>query len=171
MILWLLLSSANVHLQEEDVKAEVPEVKEDRQTGFSDAPPAGLPEAPPRESGFSDAPADAPATGFSSIPPANYSAAAQAAEYGGNPGGIGPQPGIAGQFTDVVEIPAGMVGKLIGKAGETIKNLQHSTGTKVQIDHQAPGDKKPVSISLAHVALKLPCRAKVVWPWHQCAEA
>lgn len=45
-----------------------------------------------------------------------------------------------------VEIPAAMVGKLIGKGGETIKQLQFSTGTKVQIDHQAPGDMKKVTI-------------------------
>lgn len=42
-----------------------------------------------------------------------------------------------------------MVGKLIGKAGETIKHLQMSTGSRVQIDHQTPGDTKRVSIFIA----------------------
>lgn len=37
-----------------------------------------------------------------------------------------------------------MVGKLIGKGGETIKHLQLSTGSRVQIDHQTPGDTKKV---------------------------
>ena len=40
-----------------------------------------------------------------------------------------------------------MVGKLIGKAGETIRHLQNSTGTRVQIDHHAPGEKKTVTIT------------------------
>jgi far upstream element-binding protein len=39
------------------------------------------------------------------------------------------------------------VGKLIGKGGETIKQLQYSTQTRVQIDHQTPGDVKRVTIS------------------------
>eukprot|EP00884_Botryococcus_braunii_P023070 jgi/Botrbrau1/9447/Bobra.0252s0069.2 len=51
-----------------------------------------------------------------------------------------------GQLVDYVEIPSAMVGKLIGKSGETIKALQYSTHTKVQIDHQAGGDLKKVSI-------------------------
>ena len=40
-----------------------------------------------------------------------------------------------------------MVGKLIGKSGETIRNLQTSTGTRIQIDHQQPGEFKKVTIS------------------------
>jgi far upstream element-binding protein len=51
-----------------------------------------------------------------------------------------------GQLVDYVEIPSAMVGKLIGKSGETIKALQFATHTKVQIDHQAGGDMKKVSI-------------------------
>jgi far upstream element-binding protein len=51
-----------------------------------------------------------------------------------------------GAAYEFIEIPAPMVGKLIGKGGETIKQLQFSTGTKVQIDHQTPGDMKKVSI-------------------------
>lgn len=51
-----------------------------------------------------------------------------------------------GQHVDYVEIPAAMVGKLIGKSGETIKALQFTTHTKVQIDHQGGGDLKKVSI-------------------------
>ena len=39
-----------------------------------------------------------------------------------------------GQIAEVIDIPATMVGKLIGKAGETIKQLQYSTNTKVGIE-------------------------------------
>lgn len=38
-----------------------------------------------------------------------------------------------GQIAEVLDIPATMVGKLIGKAGETIKQLQYSTNTKVGV--------------------------------------
>ena len=62
-------------------------------------------------------------------------------------GGGGAQMGPGGQFSAEVDIPAPMVGKLIGKGGETIKQLQYSTQTKVQIDHQSPGDLKRVTIS------------------------
>ncbi len=43
----------------------------------------------------------------------------------------------AGQIAEVIDIPATMVGKLIGKAGETIKQLQYSTNTKVNFAHAA----------------------------------
>lgn len=40
-----------------------------------------------------------------------------------------------------------MTGKLIGKSGETIKQIQNSTGARVQIDHNFPGDKKAVTVT------------------------
>ncbi|KAK9815352.1 hypothetical protein WJX72_002168 [[Myrmecia] bisecta] len=52
-----------------------------------------------------------------------------------------------GQTTVFVEIPTGMVGKVIGKQGETIKYLQNSTNSKIQIDHTTPGELKRVSIT------------------------
>lgn len=51
-----------------------------------------------------------------------------------------------GLLTDAVTCPAALVGRLIGKGGETIKYLQGQTGTKIQIDHQASGELKKVSI-------------------------
>ena len=36
-------------------------------------------------------------------------------------------------LTQVIHISAGMVGKLIGKAGETIKGLQYSTNARIQV--------------------------------------
>lgn len=40
-----------------------------------------------------------------------------------------------------------MIGKLIGKSGETIRQLQNLTGTRIQIDHQLPGEFKKVVIT------------------------
>lgn len=48
---------------------------------------------------------------------------------------------------DSVECPSGLIGRLIGKQGETIKYLQGETNTKLQIDHQALGEVKKVGIS------------------------
>ena len=39
---------------------------------------------------------------------------------------------------EILDIPASQVGKLIGKAGETIRNLQLSTDTRIQVRDGAP---------------------------------
>ena len=36
---------------------------------------------------------------------------------------------------------------MIGKGGETIKNLQNQSRTRIQIDHTTPGDTKVVTIT------------------------
>lgn len=54
-----------------------------------------------------------------------------------------------------------MVGKLIGKAGETIRHLQNSTGTRIQIDHQAPGDKKTVTITASSGDSVTACKQQI----------
>jgi hypothetical protein len=48
---------------------------------------------------------------------------------------------------EVLDIPANMVGKLIGRGGETIRNLQQSSDTRIQVDHSGDGDNKRVTIS------------------------
>ncbi len=86
---------------------------------------------------FSDA-----SGGFSDAAPAVNPGLADASNGGGVPSGMAAQ----GQFYETIDIPAPMVGKLIGKGGETIKQLQYNTNTRVQIDHQTPGEAKKVSI-------------------------
>lgn len=39
---------------------------------------------------------------------------------------------------EILHIPTSQVGKLIGKSGETIRNLQLSTDTRIQVRHGAP---------------------------------
>ena len=70
-------------------------------------------------------------------------AAAPAAEAAPN-GTISQQQ--SGDSTAYVDIPQALVGKVIGKGGETIKFVQNDTNTKVQIDHQTPGEQKRVTI-------------------------
>ena len=48
---------------------------------------------------------------------------------------------------EILDIPAAFVGKLIGKAGETIRNLQLSTDTRIQVDHACEGETKRVTIT------------------------
>ena len=53
------------------------------------------------------------------------------------------------QNENCIEIPTAMVGKLIGKSGETIKRLQYETSTRIQVDHNAAphSDLKRVSVT------------------------
>jgi hypothetical protein len=47
-------------------------------------------------------------------------------------GSVGP-----GQAQQVVECPKEMVGRVIGRGGETIKGLQSQTGARIQIDQSS----------------------------------
>ena len=44
-----------------------------------------------------------------------------------------------------------MIGKLIGRGGDTIKQLQFSSGTRIQIDHDSGVESKRVNITGAQV--------------------
>ncbi|PNH04564.1 Far upstream element-binding protein 3 [Tetrabaena socialis] len=54
--------------------------------------------------------------------------------------------GDAALATETVMCPSDKVGRVIGRAGATIRDLEASTSTRIQVDHKAPGDK-PVTIS------------------------
>jgi far upstream element-binding protein len=49
--------------------------------------------------------------------------------------------------SETFDVPGAMVGKLIGKGGETIRNLQLSTDTRIQVDHTGEGPNKRITIS------------------------
>lgn len=107
---------------------------ETRQSGFSDAP-----------ADYSAAPAVAPQTNGNEAVAAAAAAAVAAAAVASAPQ---PQMGDAfGQKSTTMQIPATLVGKVIGKGGETIKNLQQQSQTRIQIDHTAPGDTKTITIT------------------------
>eukprot|EP01023_Acetabularia_acetabulum_P000723 TRINITY_DN10294_c0_g1_i4.p1 TRINITY_DN10294_c0_g1~~TRINITY_DN10294_c0_g1_i4.p1 ORF type:complete len:441 (+),score=100.12 TRINITY_DN10294_c0_g1_i4:194-1516(+) len=55
--------------------------------------------------------------------------------------------GDAGQYTDHIDVPEKLVGKLIGRNGETISFVEKSTRTKLQVEHNSKCDPKRVSIS------------------------
>ena len=54
-----------------------------------------------------------------------------------------------------------MVGKLIGKSGETIKAMQQRTGSHIQIDHEVPGDHKHVTIKSASQEWAEACKREI----------
>ncbi|CAL3973471.1 hypothetical protein PZA11_005702 [Diplocarpon coronariae] len=71
-------------------------------------------------------------------PPAR--AAGRDAGFGG--GGYGGAPGGAGgdSNNDSIFVPSEAVGMIIGKGGETIKDIQSSTGCKINVSPKQPGE-------------------------------
>ena len=55
-------------------------------------------------------------------------------------------PADPDQYTDYESIPGNMIGKLIGRAGESIKLIQAKTCARIQIDHKGPEEGKLVTI-------------------------
>jgi rRNA processing protein Krr1/Pno1 len=55
-------------------------------------------------------------------------------------------PDGTGQIVGFVSCPESLVSKLIGKKGAVIQNLEATTGAKIQVEHQKPGDPKHVRI-------------------------
>ena len=51
------------------------------------------------------------------------------------------------QQKETINCPSNLVGKLIGRKGETIQTLEHRTGARIQVDHQKEGDTKQITIS------------------------
>lgn len=101
-----------------------------------------------RPSGFSDAPASYSAAPTAQANGSAAAAAAAAAVAAAQVASAGPQMADAyGPKTVTMSVPATLVGKVIGKGGETIKNLQSQSRTRIQIDHTAPGDSKTITIT------------------------
>lgn len=63
----------------------------------------------------------------------------------GRGGGFGGWSGgneYGAEHTDYVTIPANKCGLVIGKGGETIKNINSSTGAHCEVDKSAPPDAR-----------------------------
>lgn len=69
--------------------------------------------------------------------PMNYAAPGYGQPLSGLPAAM-PQPMNNGTMLHVMECPKQVVGKLIGRGGETIQLIQQKSGCKVQIDQQVP---------------------------------
>ncbi|KAL0037800.1 hypothetical protein WJX77_012473 [Trebouxia sp. C0004] len=137
----------NKRPRDEDAEGEEDEQEQMRKRASFTAPEVAE-GAETRQSGFADAPASYSAEP-SVAPQTNGSdAAAAAAAVAAAAVASAPQMGDAfGPKTATLQIPATLVGKVIGKGGETIKNLQNQSRTRIQIDHTAPGDTKTITIT------------------------
>ena len=51
----------------------------------------------------------------------------------------GSGPGVEAQVVEQFVVPHDLVGKLIGRRGETIRNMQQTTGCRIQVDHLSKG--------------------------------
>lgn len=76
---------------------------------------------------------------------------ASSGAMGGNDGDPGEAMGgdasAHGGVTETMRVPATLVGKLIGRGGETIRQLQATTGTHIQVDHSGVGPEKSITIT------------------------
>ena len=52
-------------------------------------------------------------------------------QYGGGGGG-------GGEMKQTIDVPKSVVGKIIGKGGETITTIQRKSGSKVTVDQSVP---------------------------------
>lgn len=81
------------------------------------------------------------------VPPSNAGAGVGA----GGPGGPGPglRAGLGANSYEEIMVPGSKVGLIIGKGGETIKQLQERTGAKMVVVQEGPGQEmeKPLRIS------------------------
>lgn len=69
---------------------------------------------------------------------------------------LGHTNGVRGgddEVSEYIDCPSPLVGKLIGKGGETIQAIQNSTGTRIQIDQSVPDafEKKVVAIDMSQI--------------------
>lgn len=79
-----------------------------------------------------------------------------AGEEGGEPAAAPPaaapasaDPPVSAADQIIVEtetVPGNLVGRLIGRGGETIKSIQDRSGASVQVDHSGPEEAKTVTI-------------------------
>eukprot|EP01025_Chloroclados_australasicus_P065299 TRINITY_DN8907_c0_g1_i3.p1 TRINITY_DN8907_c0_g1~~TRINITY_DN8907_c0_g1_i3.p1 ORF type:complete len:548 (-),score=78.10 TRINITY_DN8907_c0_g1_i3:26-1426(-) len=63
------------------------------------------------------------------------------------PQAIAPQASLGGGEVGFIDIPEKLVGKLIGRGGETIQTVEKTTGCKLQVEHNSHSDPRRVSIS------------------------
>jgi far upstream element-binding protein len=54
---------------------------------------------------------------------------------------------VGGETTEIVPVPLSKVGRVIGKGGATIKEIQLRCNTRLKVDHDAGGEFKPVTVT------------------------
>ena len=86
------------------------------------------------------------------------------------PGGVLPPiaaaPGVQSEYgsadaSELIQCPPSFVGKVIGKGGETIRDLQNRSGARIQVDHNAE-EGKPRAITITGHASAVAAAKKLV---------
>lgn len=67
--------------------------------------------------------------------------------YGGMMGQPSLQYGVGGEAKQTIDVQKSVVGKIIGKGGETITLIQRKSGAKVTVDQSVP-EGQPCKVSL-----------------------
>jgi len=128
--------------------APAPDLPEDEDDNVSQATAAT---EPPDEPAVS-APVAVPAAGYAGPPGYGYDAALGSPAGAGTPPVVGTPPSAGSpvygyapppetsveHVLETVHCPQALVGRLIGKGGETIKDLQRRSGARIQIDQSFP---------------------------------
>ena len=76
---------------------------------------------------------------YSHLALANFRRAGQRTDMAGRPSGRQPQRLPYGRVRELMSVPARFAGVIIGKAGETVKDMQKRTGCKIFVAHQLSG--------------------------------
>lgn len=82
--------------------------------------------------------------------------------YGNGNNSRGGQQGGADWIEKTIQVPSEAVGMIIGKGGETIKDLQRSSGCKINVNSPKPPDKFR-NIDLAGTSRSMAEAERVIW--------
>lgn len=132
------------------------------------AAPVPTPQATPQPAAQQPLPQPSPAPQAKTAPPQQNWGGGQ---YGPAGGGATPTMGMASfgaqpfsggtpgvERCEKIECPPSLVGRLIGKQGETIKDLQRRSGARIQIDQNFPeGAARIVTVEGSHQCVEIGC--------------
>lgn len=125
------------HLQAQQAAANVAAARFGQGGGYQPNPAVPNPEAMQRARELA-----------SKMVPPSANSAGNGGSLGGGGGGP-PRPGLGANSYEEIMVPGSKVGLIIGKGGETIKQLQERTGAKMVVVQEGPGQEmeKPLRIS------------------------
>ncbi|CAK4034697.1 related to P element somatic inhibitor [Lecanosticta acicola] len=81
---------------------------------------------------------------------------------GGGGGGAGGSSGGRDHIEKTIQVPSEAVGMIIGKGGETIKDMQRTTGCKINVNQPKPPDHHR-NIDLAGTARSMQEAERIIW--------
>ncbi len=80
----------------------------------------------------------------------------------GYQGGAGPSRGAGGAMTETMMIPNDSVGLIIGRKGDTIRNIQTESGARIQIGREDGNPERPITINADSVQAIAAARQRIL---------